>query len=145
MSFFETALWAAHTPEIIKHALWLVWGDFRSHFGSSDSRRDPLSREGKGESKGKSGMRAWAETPMSRSRSRSRSLATPMSRSRSRESESNGKGESKGKGNLYYSKGTCSARDCARMARGDGYFAGEGKGHIAGSEEDGYGKGGTKL
>ena len=49
---------------------------------------------------------------------------------------------------MFYSKGTSFARDCARMARGDGYLASdEGKGQSKGSEEDDYGcgKGGTST
>ena len=43
---------------------------------------------------------------------------------------------------MFYSKGTSFARDCARMARGDGYLASdEGKGQSKGSEEDDYGCG----
>ena len=57
-----------------------------------------------------------------------------------------GKGYGKGGTSTYgYRKGGTSTKECVRMAHNAGYLGGTGKGHIAGSEEDGYGKGGTKL
>ena len=59
-----------------------------------------------------------------------------------------GHGKCYGKGGTStygYRKGGTSTKECVRMAHNAGYLGGTGKGHIAGSEEDGYGKGGTKL